>query len=102
MRIKDGASINGINPNIIAVLLPAAIVWDRHGQELVITAGTDGEHSEGSLHYKGLALDFRTRYFGHDQMYEVAQDLRDAVGDDYDVVLEPTHIHIEFDPSTVH
>ncbi len=72
MRLKDGVSINGIKPPIIAVLAPAALIWERHGQELVVTAGTDGKHMKGSLHYVGLALDFRTRYFGLDQSFEVS------------------------------
>lgn len=101
MRLKNGASINGIQPDIIAALVPAALIWDRHGQELVVTSGTDGEHSEGSLHYAGLALDFRTRYFGMDQVFEVASDLRKALGTDYDVVIEPSHIHCEFDPKEI-
>ena len=98
MRLKNGASINGICPDIIVALAPAAVIWERHGQELVITSGTDGKHSEGSLHYSGLALDFRTRYFGADQVVEVAADLRKALGVDYDVVIEPSHIHCEYDP----
>ena len=98
MRLKDGVSLNGIKPDIIAVLSTAAIIWQRHGQELVVTAGTDGKHSEGSLHYVGLALDFRTRYFGLDQSFEVAADLRKALGMDYDVVLHSSHWHVEYDP----
>jgi hypothetical protein len=98
LRLKNGVSINGIGPNIIAVLAPAALIWERHGQELVVTSGTDGDHSEGSLHYVGLALDFRTRYFGLDQSFEVAADLRKALGMDYDIVLHSSHLHIEWDP----
>jgi len=98
VRLKKGVSIDGIQPDIIAVMAPAALIWKRHGQELVITAGTDGKHSEGSLHYVGLALDFRTRYFGMDQMILVTSELRKAVGRDYDVVMHKTHIHVEHDP----
>ena len=29
------------------------------GQVIIITAGVDGQHSEGSLHWLGLGLDFR-------------------------------------------
>ena len=87
----------GIQPEILVALFAAAPIWRRHGQELVVTSGTDGEHSEGSLHYSGLAVDLRTRYFGADQVYEVYEDLKKALAGEYDVVLEPSHIHLEFD-----
>jgi len=98
VKIKDGVVLTGTKPEIMAVLHPACLIWRNHGQELVITAGTDGVHMEGSLHYKGLALDFRTRYFGLDQSFEVASELRKELGDDYDVILHSSHCHVEYDP----
>ena len=64
----------------------------------VITEGTGGEHSKGSLHYVGLALDFRTRDMT-DKMAEVlVMKIKESLGDQYDVVLEKDHIHVEFQP----
>ena len=35
-------------------------VYEAHGEnELVVTSGTEGTHSPGSLHYVGLAVDLR-------------------------------------------
>ena len=73
-------------------------VYNKFGAELVITAGTDGKHMEGSLHYKGRALDFRTWNLNGKEK-EVAAELKKELGDSYDVVLEGDHIHCEFDPS---
>lgn len=80
------------------VLMAGDKVWKDYGEELVVTSGTDGVHSAGSLHYYGLAVDFRTRYFDKDVKVEVYKSLKEALSDDYQVVLEPTHMHIEFDP----
>ena len=80
------------------VLITADKIWRNAGQELVITAGLDGEHSAGSLHYYGLAVDFRTRYFSEMDKMRVASALRSKLGTDYDVVIHRTHIHVEFDP----
>lgn len=108
MRIKSGASIQGLDIRMRPVLIAADAVWKHHGQELVVTAGLDGEHSAGSLHYYGRAVDFRTNYFDPNVVPQVVDDLREELKrvlawskqphTDYDVVLEKTHIHVEYDP----
>ena len=98
MKIKSGVILNGLNINMRKVLILADKLWAENGQELVITAGLDGAHSPGSLHYYGLALDLRTRYFDLRTQEIIAQRLSDGLGDDYDVVLHRSHIHVEYDP----
>ena len=78
-------------------LIGAEEIWEDHGETLVVTCGLDGTHSAGSLHYYGLALDFRTNYFSDQTKKEVARKLQEFLGDDFDVVLESTHLHVEFD-----
>lgn len=98
MKIKDGASIQGVNIKIRPALIAADRIWKEHGQELVITAGLDGAHSAGSLHYYGLALDMRTRYFDVGTKQLVADKLKTSLGPDFDVVVHNSHIHVEYDP----
>jgi hypothetical protein len=43
-------------------------------------------------------VDLRTRDVPVDKRDHYQQSLADALGDDWDVVLEPSHIHVEFDP----
>ncbi len=97
MKIKDGANIERVRLSMQPVFVEAEAIWRNHGHELVITCGLDGEHSAGSLHYYGLAVDCRTNYFNPDVAAKVAKELQDALGADYDVVLEATHIHVEYD-----
>jgi len=97
MRYKKGVTLFGVSAEILAALVVADSVWKRLGEELVVTSITDGKHKFGSLHYLGYAGDVRTRYF-QDGGVEAADQLRDALTDEYDVVLESTHIHIEFQP----
>ena len=78
-------------------LIGAEEIWEDHGETLVVTCGLDGTHSAGSLHYYGLALDFRTYYFSDQTKKEVARRLQEFLGDDFDVVLEATHCHVEWD-----
>jgi hypothetical protein len=73
-----------------------------------ITSLCDGTHGENSKHYTGYAIDVRIRdistLYPTDRKYlsnEVtgfANRIQRRLGSDYDVVLEKTHIHIEYDP----
>ena len=98
MRIKRGVKINGIRPEILLGLNVAESIWQRFGCELVVTSGLDGQHMTGSKHYSGLAADLRTRYFSEENKNKVALELIDALGDEFDVKIHSTHIHIEFHP----
>lgn len=99
MKIKEEASLQGLNIKMRPALIVADRIWKTHGQELVITAGTDSEHSAGSLHYYGFAIDCRTRYFSDKEVGFVVRALRTALEQEgYDIVRHKTHIHIEYDP----
>ena len=101
MKIKEGVSLIGLKIEMRKVLMVASALWKQNGQELVITAGTDGVHSPSSMHYYGYALDFRSRYFTEEQKKEIVQSLRILLGDLYDVVEHSTHIHVEYDKSKI-
>jgi len=97
MKIKLGASIRGLDIRMRPVLIHAERIWRAYGQELIITSGLDGTHSAGSFHYYGLAVDLRTRYFSESDKQLVLMELRDALSNDYDLVLHRTHLHVEYD-----
>jgi len=73
-------------------------VYNMYGQELVITSVCDGKHSYTSLHYTGCAFDCRIRYFTTDEQLNVALDIQNRLGKDFDVIAETDHIHIEYQP----
>jgi len=95
MLVKAGVDISRLKPEIRKKLPGiAGIIWCVDQEELVITSTYEGAHSEGSLHYADLAVDIRkTRSCGI-----IVSKIRAYLGKDYDVVLEATHIHIEYDP----
>jgi len=97
MIIKDGVQLAGLDIRMRPVLIEADKIWRRYGQELVVTAGLDGTHSAGSLHYYGLALDFRTRYFTLQEKDVVFAELKESLSVEYDIIKETTHIHVEYD-----
>ena len=99
LAIKEGAEVNGLKVEMLLAFGVAESVYDKQDIECVLTEGTGGKHGRGSLHYVGLAIDIRTRDFLRQQdKVEVAKEIGDRLGSQYDVALEKTHIHIEFQP----
>ncbi|TCP34368.1 LysM peptidoglycan-binding domain-containing protein [Sphingomonas sp. BK235] len=70
----------------------------------VITSGNDSRHSNGSLHYHDQALDFRGNNITVAQGQALQAEVRELLGDRYDVVFETfanrgnNHLHVEYDP----
>jgi hypothetical protein len=52
----------------------------------------------GSKHYDGKAFDFRTWGLSSKQQQEFCDRCAEALGDEFDVVLESDHLHVEWDP----
>jgi hypothetical protein len=97
LSIKEGASL----PPTLAMAVMVASVHDAFkeaGYDCVITAGIDGKHSAGSLHYVGLALDFRSRTIPSGLRQEMRDKIAKRLGSAFDVVLEDDHYHIELQP----
>ncbi len=95
MLCKLGVDISRLERGIRRALNIIDKVYKRHGEEAVITSTYESNHSVGSLHYADDAIDIRKH---RTKPKTVADEIRKEVGNDYDVVLEKTHIHVEFDP----
>jgi protein-tyrosine-phosphatase len=95
MMLKAGVRVKGIQTEILLAAMIADTICQKHGVEFVITSAGDGVHSINSLHYKGQAIDIRSRDMKSPEL--IAKELAEALGDEYDVVLEKDHIHVEFD-----
>lgn len=96
--IKAGVDLRGITPQMaIAYTIAQFIYSTKAGARCVITSGSDGKHGPNSLHYKGKALDIRTNSLRPDQVHPIYISLKECLGEQFDVVLESDHIHVEFD-----
>ena len=103
MRFKRGVSLFGIRPELITAMVVADSVYrDFVGQECTVTSVTDGSH--GSIvHSLGCAFDLRTRYENESQQWlmstkdAIAKEMRERLTDEFDVVVESDHIHVELD-----
>lgn len=98
LKLKDSSvNIDGISMEIVEALYACMTVCNAKGmQSVVITSAIDGQHSPKSLHYSGNAVDIRSRNWP--DSIGMAQQIREILGQDFDVILEVDHLHIEFDP----
>jgi hypothetical protein len=96
--LKPGVSLVGTDP---ALVIGAMVVKDAYaelGADCILTSGRDGQHSETSLHYAGHAFDFRTWMLTPEQQQDLIVVLKDRLTQDFDVILESDHIHLEHQP----
>jgi cellulose biosynthesis protein BcsQ len=110
IKFKWGVVIDGIKQETISAM---AIVHEEYqdftynlfkgSRDLVVTSVLDGKHKTGSKHYEGHAFDIRTWntdtngvQWSMERKELFAKLLRKALGEDYDVIVEDTHIHVEF------
>lgn len=106
IKFKEGVEIEGIVPDIITAMSKVDDYLSYYrASGLIVTAGSDGKHKEGSKHYTGEAFDMRTWttptsgiQLNKGNKEKIAYDLRQILGSDFDVIVEATHIHIELDP----
>lgn len=100
LTLKPGVDVRGLR---IETLLAVLVFYDLIGHTatgLTITSVMDGKHKEGSKHYSGFGFDVRTRDMEPNFAKWAATTAQERLGDQYDVVLESDHIHVEFDPKT--
>ena len=68
------------------------------GRDAIITSARDGRHMSTSLHFSGKAIDLRTRDMAAGKEQKVVEALKTKLGNNFDIVLESDHIHLEYDP----
>lgn len=118
MTLKPTVRLKGLQPQAVVAMLAAEAVYRHNGLALVVTSCNDSQHGTGSLHYAGRAIDCRLpsrceaqpglpapTAFDLALDTRVARDLKEALGPEFDVILETHqqdrqnwHIHVEYDP----
>lgn len=94
MWIKAGVDISRLNREIRRGLQIVNTFVRGFHTELFITSTFESNHSAGSLHYSNDAFDFSRPVLNREKV----KSLKERLGNDYDVVVESDHIHVEYDP----
>lgn len=94
----NGESLSDLSfPSTVALWL-TGLALQHHGyNQVTVTYVRSGQHMDGSLHPVGDALDIRTRDWA--ERRPIVYDIRALLPSIYDIVLEPDHLHIEYDPA---
>ena len=114
IELKPGVRLTALSPQIGVVLLIANGAWEDTLDEwgdgftappLVVTSCNDGAHSRTSLHYRGSAVDLRTKSLPTNtgKRWFVSELRRRLGSTDFDVILEhlggvQEHCHLEYQP----
>jgi len=97
MSLKAGVRVLGIRPELVLALRIVEAVYQAHGAPFVITSIMEGTHKRASLHYVGCAADVR---LPPQDAVSIVAEAKAALGDDFDVILEGDHVHVEFQAKT--
>lgn len=112
IQIKAGVRLHGLRAEVTVGIMVAEGIWMKAGTEiLVITAGIEGTHADGSGgtcvsgHYDGSAVDVRTKNLLAGQAPNVVKMLAAALGPDFFILHEDIgganeHCHVEFRPAS--
>lgn len=95
VQLKPSAGIGCLEPPMVVALVVAADVYHEAGERLVVTSACDPTDARrpDSLHPYGLAMDLRLP-----SDLRVLDRLALLLGPNFDVVPEPDHVHLEYDP----
>ena len=103
MRLKPGVKLKGLSPQAVLIALIVDRAYADYNHETTITSANEGNHMEGSSHFKGEALDFRTKDLPPTvDKHMLRNEIKADLGDEFDVILENfggdnEHIHVEWD-----
>ena len=105
LRLKAGVKLRHLQPPLVLAITGTCVpLFADFGLDCTVTSCNDSKHSATSLHFSGCAVDLRTRHIPTTTDKKLTRDrLNDALGDDFDVLLEGEgtpneHIHLEWQP----
>ena len=97
MQLKTGVDIRKVSVEMLFGIMIADGVFRKRGLDMVVTSVCDGKHGSGSKHYLGMGADIRI-WGIEGQLEMIVNELRQAMNNNFDVVKESDHIHLEYDP----
>ncbi len=100
IQFKKYVSRACLQPQMLLALSRIEQIYNKYGYSLTVTSTDDGHHSKNSLHYHGLACDIRSRELSDTDHANLNNDIRTKLTEldpKYQVVVESTHIHVEYD-----
>ena len=104
LRLRPSVRLKDLHPAMVIAAMVVENAYRQVGKDCVITSANDSTHGQGSLHFKGKALDFRIKNLPANQRQAVVANIRDALPvTDFDILwedvgLDNEHLHVEYQP----
>lgn len=105
IKLKKGVSIAGCRAEILVGLISVAPVFDKQGVDTWVTSGCEPykHNAERSGHYRGDAVDLRSKHIAVEKRGHVLGALKRKLGPDFVVLHEGVgkpweHFHIHWSP----
>lgn len=97
-EVKVGVTMDGLHPIMQEAITVVNKIHLGFFKTPVIVTDAIADRSYFSYHPLGLAVDIRNRHISRpNMMYAFILEIRRSLGNDFDVVDEGDHIHIEYD-----
>lgn len=96
LRIKPGVGVVGIRPEMLLAVEVMKDACRAQGVPCVITAANVAAHTKTPSAWRGTDIEFWIRHLRDPR--RAFEHAKRALGEDFDVVLESDHIHVEFQP----
>ena len=103
LKLKPEVRFHDAQQALAIIAIAVENAFRSLGHDAIVTAAADGAHKPDSFHYRGLALDFRTKHVTiPSTKAEIVARVRDALPQ-CDVLFENEgtpneHLHVEYDP----
>lgn len=98
LSIKPGVSLLGLTPQALLAITVVHDVYEDFSYHCVLTSVAEGVHMDGSAHYAGNGVDFRTRDVSLTHKEYIRMRVQQRLGKEYDVVLSANNLHVEWHP----
>jgi hypothetical protein len=92
-RISLKAGVQFAHDSVALGRILATLLLLEEPSDLVITSGSDGTHDPNSRHYRGEAVDIRTRTLANPEA--VRAKLAAVLGPKFSVINEGDHLHVQ-------
>lgn len=93
---KASVRFGGLKPELVLAIMIARDIYAQYHEDFRFTSVVDGEHGAVSYHRAGYGMDFNAP--GKQSVtIHILRDLKQKLGPEFDVVVEPDHWHVEFD-----
>ena len=96
---NESVNLTGLSTKMHFAFGVAASIFLQFDKPMVITLANDGGHRNNSQHNRGDAIDIDTHLLTDSEALAMTHVISLMLGEDFDVMLEPTHLCIEYEPN---